>query len=231
MDHRNVGGKILYIGDDGKERGREWFSFTHNEDGHKTLRAVCEIDDTEVIREVTYTMNEFWKPLDCFNRLHVEGKFLGTGWVWFTETHAECEVYNTSLGRVSQSMPTVHRANSLVVHPLTCDVLHCAAYDHDKDRKIQHIDEIISTSPLPNGASGPFLSKTKLQIEYMGRETITVRAGTFDVDHYVFPLKPNPDGSKRMEQCWCLPDQYVLVKVSVHGFLKNSTYELCEIEM
>ena len=71
MDHRNTRGKILYIGGDGEERGREWWSMTFHEDGQKTLRAHCEIDDTEVIREVVYTMDKNWKPLDCFNRLHV----------------------------------------------------------------------------------------------------------------------------------------------------------------
>ena len=81
MDHRNIRGKILYIGGDDQERGREWFSMTFHEDGQRTLRAHCEIDDTEVLRETTYTMDENWQPLDCFNRLHVERKFLGTGWV------------------------------------------------------------------------------------------------------------------------------------------------------
>ncbi|HVX90608.1 MAG TPA: hypothetical protein VHC20_03150, partial [Candidatus Paceibacterota bacterium] len=45
---RNVVGKLLYISDDGSERGREWFSFTYRKDKQVTLRAYCEIDDTRV---------------------------------------------------------------------------------------------------------------------------------------------------------------------------------------
>ncbi len=76
---RNMRGKILYIGDDDKERGREWFSFSFREDGQITLRAYCEIDDARVERDVVYTMSSDFRPLDCFVRLHSAGKFLGTG--------------------------------------------------------------------------------------------------------------------------------------------------------
>ena len=119
MDHRNIRGKILYIGGDNQERGREWFSMTFHEDGQRTLRAHCEIDDTEVLRETVYTMDDQWQPLDCFNRLHVARKFLGTGWVRAYEHEAECEVLNTTLGRVSQKVQLSGRAKSLTVHPLT----------------------------------------------------------------------------------------------------------------
>ena len=36
---RNIRGKILNIGDDDLERGREWFSFSFREAGQITLRA------------------------------------------------------------------------------------------------------------------------------------------------------------------------------------------------
>src|SRR5438876_3765057 len=94
---RNVQGKILYIGDDGRERGREWFGFSHREDRQVTLRAYCEIDDTRVERDVVQSMTERFEPLDCFVRLHVRGKFLGTGWIRVSDTEAECELFSTAL--------------------------------------------------------------------------------------------------------------------------------------
>jgi hypothetical protein len=230
MDQRNVRGKILYIGSDGAERGREWFSMTFHEDGQHTLRAHCEIDDTEVIREVTYTMDQNWRPLDCFNRLHVNRKFLGTGWVRVDGAEAECEVLNTTLGRVSQRVSLDGPAHSLTVHPLTCDVFHCAGYDHGSSQNPQTLTNVLSTSPLPNGGSGPFLSVGQVTVQYDGREEITVPAGTFEVDHYHFVLKPQPDGTPRREDVWCLPEDFTFVKVTVDGFLKNSRYELVEYE-
>ncbi|MBT5240608.1 MAG: hypothetical protein HOH20_09170 [Rhodospirillaceae bacterium] len=230
MDHRNIRGKIQYIGGNDEERGREWFSMTFHEDGQRTLRAHCEIDDTEVLRETVYTMDENWRPLDCFNRLHVERKFLGTGWVRAFGNEAECEVYNTTLGRVSQTVSMDGPAKSLTVHPLTCDVFHCAGYDHDNSENPQTLNNVLSTSPMPNGASGPFLSVGKVTVMYDGREEITVPAGTFEVDHYHFVLKPQPDGTPRREDVWCIPEDYTFVKVTVDGFLKNSRYELVEYE-
>lgn len=230
MITRNLKGKILYIGSDGTERGREWFSFTHSQDGQRTLRAYCEIDDTEVQRDVVYTMGPDWRPLDCFNRLHVKGRFLGSGWMRFTPELAELEVFNVELGRSGQRFKLEHPAQSLGAHPLTCDVLHLTQFDHARPERIQTLAGAWSTSPLPNGASGPWLENRPLTIEYLGPEKVTVRAGTFDAHHYRFVLAPNPDGTPRSEECWCRHPDYVFIKVEVRGFLKNSTYELVSLE-
>jgi hypothetical protein len=230
MDNRNIRGKIQYIGGDNEERGREWFSMTFHEDGQRSLRAHCEIDDTEVIREVVYTMDENWRPLDCFNRLHVGAKFLGSGWVWVNGNEAECEVFNTEIGRTSQRVTLNGPARSLTVHPLTCDVFHCAGFDHGNSQNPQTLTEVLSTSPLPNGGSGPFLSVGQVTVMYDGREEVTVPAGTFEADHYHFVLKPQPDETERREDVWCMPEDFTFVKVTVDGFLKNSRYELFEYE-
>lgn len=230
MENRNIRGKILYIGGDNEERGREWFSMTFHEDGQRTLRAHCEIDDTEVIRETIYTMDAQWRPLDCFNRLHVERKFLGTGWVRAHGHEAECEVFNTTLGRVSQTVQLNGPAKSLTVHPLTCDVFHCAGFDHGNSENPQTLRDVLSTSPLPNGGSGPFLSVGTVTVMYDGREKVTVPAGTFECDHYHFVMKPQVDGTQKREDVWCTPTDFTFVKVTVDGFLKNSRYELVEYE-
>jgi hypothetical protein len=229
MITKNLKGKISYIGADGAERGREWFSFTHSQDGQHTLRAYNEIDDTEVQRDVVYTMDANWRPLDCFNRLHVKGKFLGTGWMRFTPTLAECEVYNVEIGRSNQRFELARPAQSLGAHPLTCDVLHLSQFDHKRPEKIQSIDGTWMTSPLPNGASGPWLANETLTMEYLGPEKLTVPAGTFDAHHYRFVLPPNADGSPRSEECWCRHPDYLFLKVEVRGFLKNSRYVLTSL--
>ena len=230
MKNRNYRGKISYIGSDGNERGREWFSVTRHPDGQRTLRAVCEIDDSEITRDVTYTTDENYLPLDCFNRLHRDGKFLGTGWIRITDTYAECEVFNTELGRVRQKMPLEQPATSLGSHPLTCDVMHLPAFDQSKPDERQHLNRILMTSPLPHGGSGPLISKSSVYAEYLGEEEVVVPAGTFMAHHYRYPLSPNPDGTPRQEDVWCLHDDWQFVKVTVTGFLKDSSYVLTEYE-
>ncbi|MCB2109349.1 MAG: hypothetical protein KDE14_16690 [Rhodobacteraceae bacterium] len=235
---RNMRGKILYIGDDDQERGREWFSFSFREDGQITLRAFCEIDDARVERDVVYTMSSDFRPLDCFVRLHSRGQFLGTGWIRITDTSADCEVFNTTFGRISQSIPLTEPALTLGSHPLACDALVLPGYNHKNPEKIQARSGGLSTSPLLDGASGPLLSISTGLIEYVGPETIKTAVGTFDAHHYRFPPKPgaptHANGTPTSEDIWVTHPDYTFVRAEVHGYLKNKTgfgrYELVEFE-
>ena len=235
---RNMRGKILYIGEDDEERGREWFSFSFREDGQITLRAYCEIDDARVERDVVYTMTEQFRPLDCFVRLHSKGRFLGTGWIRVTDTEAECEVFNTVLGRVEQSVPLAEPVVSLGAHPLANDALAVPAFDHDKPDRIQVSSNRLSTSPLLDGASGPFISVRPLTIEYLGPERVATGGGTFDAHHYRFPPRPDrplhPSGTPLSQDVWVTHPDYTFVRAEVHGYLKNRSgfgrYELVEFE-
>ncbi len=235
---RNIRGKILYIGDDDKERGREWFSFSFREDGQITLRAYCEIDDARVERDVVYTMDEKFRPLDCFVRLHSHGKFMGTGWMRVTDTEATCEVFNTELGRIQQTIPLTKRPGRMGSHPLSCDALAVPEFDHSSPDKVQTLKAGLSTSPLLDGASGPLLSVRDLTIEYVGPETVTTGAGTFEAHHYRIPSidhgSTHPSGTPTSEDIWVTHPDYTFVRVEVHGYLKNETgfgrYELVELE-
>lgn len=232
---RNTHGKIVYVGDDGKERGREWFSFSYREDGQVTLRAYCEIDDGRVERDVVQTMTSNYEPLDCFVRLHVGGKFLGTGWIRVSAGEAECEVFSAALGRVRQVVPLATPPNSLVSHPLSSDSLLMAAFDHSKPERIQRWRGGLSTSPLLDGASGPLISVGgERGTEYVGAEKITTAAGTFDTHHYRLLMQPRADGTPRSYDIWCTHPDYVFVRGEVRGYLQNKTgfgsYELVEFE-
>lgn len=232
---RDTRGKILYIDEDGTERGREWFGFSFHKDGQVTLRAHCEIDDSQVERDVVQSMTSRFAPLDCFNRLHVHGAFLGTGWIRITETEAECEVFNVQLGRIRQVVPLRLPATSLVSHPLSSDSLLMANFDHSKPERIQSWDGGLATSPLLDGASGPLLSvEGRRSVEYVGPERITVPAGTFDTQHYRLLMSPKPDGTQRSYDIWTTPPDFVFVRGEVRGYLSNKTgygrYELVKFE-
>jgi hypothetical protein len=232
---RNVRGKLLYISDDGSERGREWFSFTYRKDRQVTLRAYCEMDDIQVQRDVVQTMNERYHPLDCFVRLHVKGEFLGSGWIRVTDKEAECEVSNVAIGRVHQVVPLAVPATSLVSHPISSDALLMAGFDHSKPDRIQKWEGGLSTSPLLDGASGPFISIGKERaVEYVGPEKITTPAGTFDAHHYrLLMTGARSDGKKPSYDIWCTHPDYLIVRGEVGGYLTNATgfgrYELVDL--
>ncbi len=232
---RNTRGKILYINDDGTERGREWFSVTWRRDGQVTLRAYCEIDDGEVERDVVQSMTSEFAPLDCFMRLHRRGEFLGTGLIRITDTEAECEAFNAEIGRIRQVIKLDMPVPTLVTHPLSTDSLLARRFDHSKSERVQYWEGGFTTSPLLDGASGPLLSANgRRAIEYVGPERVTVPAGTFDTHHYRILMRPRPDGTPTGYEIWATHPDYVFVRGTVSGYLNNKsgagTYELVEYE-
>jgi hypothetical protein len=237
MKHATARGKIVYTStQDGvsKEFGREWFSVTAHEDGQRTLRALCEIEagvvaPRDVVREVTYTTDAQFRPVDCFNRLHANGRFLGSGWIRFDGLVAECESFSATHGRVSQRIALERPATSLGSHPVSCDMLHLARFDHSRRERIQHQPDVWMTSIEHDGCSGPMLQTIALDLEYCGRETITVPAGTFETDHYRFLLEGTLPREHPTEDLWCLPDTYFFVKITVGGYMAAS-FDLVEYE-
>ena len=98
MRHRTYAGKIVYLTDGAGEMGRERFRVTVHDDGRRTLRAICEMDDDELLRDVTYTVDRHFRPLDAFVRLTIGEAFVGSGWYHFTETAVTCEAVTASAG-------------------------------------------------------------------------------------------------------------------------------------
>ena len=58
-----------------------------------------------------------------------------------------------------------------------------ANFDRSSPEKIQKFQGI-STSPLPNGGSGPILTEITMTFEFIGEEEVTVPAGTFQTERY-----------------------------------------------
>jgi hypothetical protein len=224
MEHQNYRGKIIYRGDSVGERGREWFSVTRHRNGDRTLRAMCEIDDTQVLRDVVYTANAAWQPLDAFVRLTVRDEFMGSGWFRFSERLAECETWMAEGGRVSQRFELERRVPFFGVHPVAADCWCLGGFDLSKPQKIQTLQGGMMSSPLPNGASGPILSRFDLTIEYLGEEEVSVPAGTFPTRHFRFLLHDTP-----AEDLWCYGDDLIFVKI--RWDLLKTTYELVELEL
>jgi hypothetical protein len=232
MRHKNVRGKISALTErDGKpfERGREWFSITYHEDGQRTVRAQCELDDRQLLRDVVYTLTSDFKPADCFIRLHRAGKFLGTGWCRFQDKFAECEVFNAETGRISQRIPLSSPLTGFGTHPVTCDALLLRAFDHSKPEKVQKADGVLMSSLQHDGSSGPMLSPISFGIEYLGRDEVTTPVGTFEADKYQFLLDGSFPEEHPTEEIWCIPETLMFVKVRVGGYI-NTTFELVEYE-
>lgn len=221
MKHRTYSGKIVYTGDTVGERGREWFTVTVHGNGDRTMRSVCEMDDSEVLRDVVYSVDKTWRPLDAFVRLTVKDAFMGSGWFRFTDGLVECESFTAEAGRTSQRVEVEVRPRTFGPHPVACDIWHLAAFDLSSPKKIQTWPNAMS-SPLSNGASGPMIGLGAIRVEHIGPEEVTVPAGTFQCERFRFLLKDRPP-----EELWCTVDDYIMVKI--RWDLLETTYELVEL--
>ncbi|WP_122816924.1 hypothetical protein [Nocardioides pantholopis] len=222
MQHRTSRGRLAYLGPDGAERGREWFHVTHAADGSRTMRTVSEIDDAQILRDVTLTVGADWRPRDSYVRVVVADRLVGSGWFRFTDTEATAEVDGVGVGRLSQRLATPGRAPMFGAHQVAGDGWQAGLLAAD-DQGPTRFEGILLSSALPNGASGPMLATTAMTVERIGTERLRVRAGEFDTVHY----RCSPDGLDA-EDVWVLPEDLTLVR-SVWGHY-GTTYELAELQ-
>lgn len=225
MDHRKYSGRIDYMDPKLGRLGQEWFTVTVQPNGSRTLRAFCEVGKSDLIRDVTYSMDGDWRPLDCFVRLEQKGRFVGSGWFRFTDTSVECEAVTADAGRVSQAVALGTRAKIFASHPLVTDGWQCRLFDHARADRIQTITPWAHSSPLPDGSTGPMIGMGSKTIEYQGEEEIEVPAGRFKCRRY--DLHASQPGSPPLIT-WVHGDDYQLVKM--HWALRQFDYVLAEYQ-
>ena len=189
MRHRSYTGKVLYLTDGVGEMGREWFHVTIQPDGTRTMRAICEMDDDRLLRDVVITLAPDWKPRDAFVRLTVNEAFFGSSWFRFTDTLAECEAETVAEGRVSQRFELSSPVKVFGTHPVHSDAWGLNQFQRREPGYVEESEGGVFTSSfLPNGGSGPLLMPAhgRTRRRYVGIEEITVPAGTFKGHHFQF---------------------------------------------
>ncbi|MDA0368395.1 MAG: DUF3108 domain-containing protein [Proteobacteria bacterium] len=228
MNPATYRGKILYLTDGKGEEGREFFTVTVQPNGDRTLRAQCEMDNDELLRDVVLSLDSAWRPLDAFVRLTIHNAFQGSAWFRFSETLVECETFTRDAGRLSQRQPITSWPPSFGGHPVCCDTWHskAAALRRTGNATMQAVEGIAMSSPLPNGGSGPMLTMADVDVEFCGTETITTPAGTFDTIHVKNYSRRR--GRDHPVEIWAWGDDFVPVRA--RWDLLGQTYELVELE-
>lgn len=235
MAHRTIRGTIRYTSNKperlGQERGREYFIMTDQADGVRVVHAHCEIDDApNVIRDVVMSLDKEWYPNDCSVRLTVGDKFEGVGLMHFTPTRAECETVSRRDGRLTQRIDVNGRVRWLGTHPICGDALCLRIYDLNKGPGQQFFPDLMLSSPDHRGATGPMLFTLGFGLEFVGREQVTVVAGTFPALHfrYVGTAGQLPQEHPPYD-VWCTDDKdYIFLKGAVGGYMQTY-YELTEL--
>lgn len=228
MNHSTYRGKIVYVTDGKGEEGREFFTVTVQPDGCRTLRAQCEMDNDELLRDVVLSLDGSWQPRDAFVRLAIKSTFQGSAWFSFGNGFVDCEAMTQDAGRISQRMTVPAWPPSFGGHPICCDTWHAkvAALRRTGGAAFQAVEGIAMSSPLPNGGSGPLLSLADVDVEFCGSETITTKAGTFETVHVKNYNRRR--GRDHPVEIWAWGDDFVPVRA--RWDLLGQTYELAELE-
>ncbi|MEQ8403449.1 MAG: hypothetical protein RKE49_00015 [Oceanicaulis sp.] len=227
VGHVTYSGLIRYLHDAKGENGRERFSVTRMSHGERTLRAVCEMDEIELVRDVTYTVDRDFRPVDCFNRLQVNGAFEGSSWFHFQGAQIECQGHLPGEGRISETIKLSKPTPVFACHPLFADGYHALAFDHASAERKQHLTECTNSSMMLDGSTSPRIGVVEKKLEYVGREPVEVEAGRFVADHYrIHPMRVEaPDWTPL--DFWVAGGERIFIKL--RWDMIAMTYELAEL--
>jgi hypothetical protein len=233
-DHHTVTGRIAYTSNKpdraGQERGRESFRIDRHGDGTRTCTAHCEIDDRpSVMRDIVYSLDAAWMPTDCFVRLSVDDRFTGSGWFRFAAGHAECETWTATEGRISQRMELQQPLQSFQNHSIACDAWHLRLFELVPGQ-VQVLERLLLSSPDHRGATGPMLFSVSIHVEFVGPDTVTVGAGTFEALHFRFVGAPGLPVDHPVYDVWCTADGEFLFLCGEVGGYMQTRYELVELQ-
>jgi len=224
MQHRTIDYRIDYLAADGRKRGQEFCTLTSHHDGRRTLRARSEIFGAEVLRDVIYTVDAAFRPIDALIRVSMQDRFVGSGWFRFTDMLAECESQTAAEGRLSQRIELAAPAASFITHAVASDVWHGASIVKSQDLGAQMIGTVLSASPLHNGSSGPSLGHWPLQAHYLGCEPVETPAGRFEAEH----VRYEELSGELFLETWCTADtNRIMLKMYYPPY--DSSYVLAAI--
>ena len=223
-------GRVDYIAQaSGEVWGFEDWSITRGPDGARVFAAHCEMafGDDDVVRDNTLSVLSDYHPHDAYVRIVNKGAVTGTGWFRFTDDEAICESWTANEGRISQRMPIARPIRGFGVHAVQGDGWLAATFPYDKGPgHTQFFGRNLIHSLHHFGATGPFIHTSGSGLRYVGDETVTVPAGTFDCYRVAFVGLTNDHPPYDM---WLTRDgDFLYVKGVVEGYM-DSRFELVSL--
>src|SRR5690606_31851503 len=106
---------------------------------------------------------------------------------------------------------------------------HMQLFDRKAGPGLQAIDEMLLCSPDHRGATGPMLFRIGFGVEYVGEETIEVKAGRFDAFHFRFVSSPGLPEAHPPYDIWTTADgDFIFLRGIIGGYMLTA-YELTEL--
>ncbi|MEE4454202.1 hypothetical protein [Novosphingobium resinovorum] len=217
---RTIGTHIICSLDNlGERHDWETFTITHNPDGSRTAQTLSRFPGTQVVRHVTQTVAADFTPVDGVSRLFIDNVYQGMLVRRVVDGVLTSILFPADGGPIDlQTIPFDHPDTTLGYHP--------SSVESWKLMKISRIIpgpqtmHLLTLSHTWNGGTLEHAIKLEAQVEYLGEETITTPAGTFDCHHYVWHTLAF-DGDLDI---WITGEDAVVVRMD--GSEKRVRYEL-----
>jgi hypothetical protein len=221
---RSIGSYIMGPNDD-RSKWVEWESFivTTNPDGTHTAQSMTRFPGGSLVRHVTQTVNAEFMPMDGFLRLFVGPEYQGA----LVRRVVGDSV--TSLLLAPDGSPideaSLPGGDDLVLgyHPTVVEGWKFTKCDRAVSG-MQHV-RILTTSATWNGGQMNHGREVTLAIEYMGQKEITVPAGTFVCDHYLW----HTGAIDADIEVWTTGQDRICAQVVGHA--KGVTYQLATLQV
>ena len=199
---------------DGTRCGEDRWTLTVQNDGTRTLRSfVNQSNFGTQINVVMHADAETFRPIHAFASVYSGGAFFGSG-----HFAVEGDVLRASVSSPSEYfVETVDLPGTftLLFHPISLDGGHYGA-GFDPDGPAVQMHNLCSL-----GAAGRSVlcAVNPVRLEFLGKETITVPAGTFVTEHYKFGENT---------EVWIAGRDRVMIQ---HEYtVRGSRYQLVELE-
>jgi len=218
-------GRIAYRDGTGAEVGRERFQLLRHAAGH-SLRALCEMDDIALVRDVTLSLDPEWRPLDGFCRITQSGRTASATWIRVAPDRVTLAGMVRDRDGMQPIQGSIERAAPLPylgLHPLQGDAMIVQCWPGAPVGAFVAIDTV-TNSHSPDGEEDVGLRALQIELAFIGHETIEVAAGRFAARRFAIRWRadwPAADLWVREDDCLFLQMRWSLI---------DRWYELAELE-
>ncbi len=164
---------------DGSACGIDTFTMTVQSDGTRILRTFFDWSITASQMNTVIRVDKEFSPLDAFAMAYLGGSFSGSGFYVVTDDTLDMFV-NSPDERFAEKVARPENF-SLLLHPISADGWHFGYYDMDKGGK--QAGHTCTLGEIRRSVHCEMQEKT---YEHLGSEMLTVPAGTFETEHFLF---------------------------------------------
>jgi hypothetical protein len=172
VDYRNIS--------DGQPTGSEEWRITVHPDGSRTLTTTNRVDRSDTQRTVVMRVAENLRPVDLYASFWFDGAWVGTT-LMTIQGNVLNAVASTPSGRITQQVPIPEKF-AFIPHPLQSNAWQLWTYDKDVGGpQTSTVYDQMARLKGPGNMLGPMYESITT---FLGRQEMTVPAGTFEVDHF-----------------------------------------------